>query len=369
MTTNPYLPVFELTRGEVVESIHYGAIAISDNCGRLAAWYGSPDAVTYLRSSAKPFQALPFMESGGQEAFQLSPAEVALMCASHSGTDEHVATVRSIQDKTGVSENELLCGTHPAFHGPTAESMRQRGERPTPNRHNCSGKHTGMLAYTRLNNVKTEAGQPELEYINTSHPLQKNIVQAFADMCELPIEQVEVGIDGCSAPNFAVPLRNAALAFAKLADPSGLSPSRAEACRKITYAMIHHPDMVGGPDSFDTHVMEVMEGRVVCKGGAEGYLAMSLMPGALGSGSPALGITLKVSDGDLGSHWRARADYLGHVRPAVALEVLRQLGAISEQEVEQLSAFGPKFPVQNWRKLLVGEGRPVFILNKASFSD
>lgn len=165
MTGFPYAPLFELTRGKTVESIHFGAIAVSDVAGNLLAWYGDAQAVTFLRSSAKPFQALPFIEQDGQSYFHLTPKEIALICSSHSGTDEHVATVKGIQDKTGVKEADLLCGVHPVYDLETARSMQQRGEEPTPNRHNCSGKHTGMLAYSRMKN-----------YPSGSEPDRKSVV-------------------------------------------------------------------------------------------------------------------------------------------------------------------------------------------------
>jgi L-asparaginase II len=345
----PYIPLFELTRGETVESIHFGAIAIVDVHARLAAWYGDPQAVTFLRSSAKPLQALPFIEHGGQAAFGLTLREISLMCASHSGTDDHVAVLRSIQAKVGLTENDLMCGFHPLSHGPTLEAMRQRGESVSPNRHNCSGKHTGMMAHARLH------GWPIADYINPSHPVQQEILQTFAEMCALPREQVRHGIDGCSAPNFAVPLNSAALAFARLADPEGLPVGRADACRTITTAMTSHPDMVGGPDSFDTLLMQATGRRIVCKGGAEGYQALGLLPGAFGPHSPALGIALKISEGD----------QRGQVRQAVTLEILRQLGVVTSAELETLSKFGPSFQLYNWRKLLVGEARPCFQLQLA----
>jgi L-asparaginase II len=179
-------------------------------------------------------------------------------------------------------------------------------------------------------------------------------------MCAIPLSKVEVGIDGCSAPNFAIPLHNAALGYARLCDPRGLAVERAAACRRITQSMMAHPDMVGGPDRFDTRLMEVCNGRILVKGGAEGYLAMGIMPGVRGADSPGIGIALKISDGDPES--RSRVDPNSRVRPAVALEILRQLGIISEKELEALAAFGPVKPVTNWRKLVVGEGRPAFTL-------
>ena len=356
----PYAPIFELTRGETVESIHFGAIAIVDAHGQLVAWYGDPQAVTYLRSSAKPIQVMPFLEHGGQATFGLTPREIAILCASHSGTDEHVAVLKSIQTKTGAREADLMCGIHPLSHTPTIAAMQQRSETLTFNRHNCSGKHTGMVAHAILH------GLPVADYINPAHPIQGEIRQTFAEMCGLSVEQVKYGTDGCSAPNFAVPLQNAAFAFARLCDPGDLLSPRNGVCQTITAAMTANPDMVGGPDSFDTHLMNTTGGRIICKGGAEGYQALGLLPGALGPGSPALGIAFKISDGDLKGHSRPEGDPRGHARPAVALEILRQLKAISISEMQALAEFGPAYQVYNWRKLLVGEARPCFTLNVAS---
>jgi L-asparaginase II len=358
MTDTPYLPVYELTRGKTVESIHDGAVAVVDVNGKLIAWYGDPNAVTFLRSTAKPFQALPFIESGGHEAFGLTSKEIALLCASHSGMDEHVAVARSIQAKAGIQESELLCGTHEPLDPAMAAVLRERKEAPTPIRHNCSGKHSGMLAYVRLKQLRGETIQPDLPYIDPTHPLQREILSTFAEMCGLDAEQVALGIDGCSAPNFAVPLRFAALGFARLSDPQAggvQPPERAKACQTITAAMMNHPDMVAGPGRFDTRLMQVAQGRIVSKGGAEAFQGIGIMPGALGPNSPALGIALKIADGD-GRQL---------VRAAVSLEVLRQLNALSEAEQAALSDFGPCLPRHNWRKIEVGSSYPAFRLNWA----
>jgi L-asparaginase II len=350
MSKTNQLPLYELTRNEFVESIHYGSIAISDNQGRLVAWYGDPHTFTFLRSSAKPFQALPFIEEYGQRFFDLSANEIALICASHSGTDEHVATVQTIQDKTGVMETELMCGVHPVFDVSTAEAMRKRDDELTPNRHNCSGKHTGMLAFARMQKWSTS------DYLDPNHPVQERILTSFSEMSGVPINEVAVGIDGCSAPNFAIPLHNAALAYARLCDPQELSEDRAKACRTITNSMMNHAFMVGGPGRFDTRLMEVTDGRIVSKGGAEGYQAIGILPNAIEPGSPALGIAFKVSDGDL----RNRA------RPAVSLEILHQLNALSSAEEGELAEFGPSLPLKNWREIEIGRTHPAFRLNLIS---
>ena len=360
MPQPPYKPIFQLTRGVIVESLHFGAIAVVDASGKLVARYGDPLLVTYTRSSAKPFQALPFVENGGMSIYGLTLQEITLICASHSGTEKQVALIRSIQAKTGVSEDDLLCGTHMPYDRETAEAMRMRGESPTPNQHNCSGKHSGMLAYAKMLGVRT--GRDELAYIDPGHPVQRKILATLAEIADLKPEEIQVGIDGCSAPNFALPLQNTALAFARLCQPDGLPDKRAEACRLVTRAMLTYPDMIGGPDNFDTTLMQVAQGRVICKGGAEGFQAFGIMPGAIKPGSPALGVAFKISDGDLKGHNRPAGDPRGHVRPAVTLEILRQLGAFEASDLEKISEYGPGFAVENWRKLKVGWASPCFNL-------
>jgi L-asparaginase II len=363
MNNSVYQPIFQLTRGDIVESIHFGAIAVVEASGKLAAWYGDPGLVTFTRSSAKPFQALPFLENGGMSHYGLTLQEVALLCASHSGTDAHLAVVQSIQAKTGVGESDLLCGTHTVYDRRTAEAMKERGEVPTPNRHNCSGKHTGMLAFSLMLGIPID---PEHNpYIDPQHPVQRRIMATLAEMSDLREGDIHIGIDGCSAPNFALPLQGTALAFARLCQPDGLPVKRAETCHLISKAMLTYPDMIGGPDNFDTDLMQAAQGRVICKGGAEGFQAFGIMPGAIKPGSPGMGVAFKVSDGDLKGHNFPYGDPRGHVRPAVTLEILRQLGVFDAQDLSKLVEFGPEFPVENWRKLKVGWASPCFSLKKA----
>ncbi|HNT23722.1 MAG TPA: asparaginase [Anaerolineales bacterium] len=361
--TTQYQPIYQFNRGHVVESIHYGAIAVMNAAGELVAWYGDPSVVTYMRSSSKPLQALPFIEAGGHQAYHLTLKEIAVMCASHSGTDEHVETVRSILAKSGAREDDLMCGVHPLSHKPTVEAMQARGETVSQIRNNCSGKHAGMLAYARL---LDPAGPAAPAYLDLEHPVQKHILQTVCEMFNLEPEQVELGVDGCSAPNFAVPLCNAALALARLCDPANLPARRAEACQTLTTAMMAHPNMVGGPESFDTHLMQAFPNWVVCKTGAEGFQVLGIMPGALGPNSPAFGVAFKISDGDLKSHTRPVEDPHGRVRPAVALEILRQLGLEDAAASARLAEYGPDFPVKNLRKILVGTAQPSFTLVRPS---
>jgi L-asparaginase II len=342
---NSYVPLLEVTRGDLVESIHFGAAAVVDPAGRLVASLGDPNLVTFMRSSAKPFQAMHFLELGGASRYQLIDAEIAIMCASHSGTDLHFETVTAMQAKVGIQESDLLCGTHPPFHKPTVMALAARGESPTPNRHNCSGKHTGMLAQTIMRAL------PKESYLDFDHPVQQANLQSIAEMCGLPAGQIGLGIDGCSAPVHALPLYNAAWGYARLANPGSLTAERASVCQLITASMRAKPEMVAGPDRLDTHLMRAAQGKLFSKMGAEGYQALGVMPGVLPGFPDGVGITIKISDGDSDSR----------ARNVVTLEILRQLG-LDVPPVEGLQNFWD-WKVYNWRKLEVGQLRPCFRLN------
>jgi len=268
MTHSDFIPVAEYTRGSIVESMQIGAAAIVDNQNNLLASLGNPQLVTYPRSSAKPFQALSLIEDGGAEAFDLTDQEIAIMCASHSGTEKHVTVLQTLQPRIGIGPEDLLCGTHPPLNKASAKALLLRGEEPNTLHENCSGKHTGMLANAKMR------GLPTKDYINPEHPLQKMIIKAAAEMMDMTADEFILGTDGCSAPVFAMPLTNTALAFARLCDPAGLPEKRAAALRRIARAMMAHPDMVAGPERFDTILMQTFAGQIVIKGGAEGFLPL-----------------------------------------------------------------------------------------------
>lgn len=355
------LPLFEVTRGNLVESVHYGSIAVVDSTGKLMSSYGDPQTVAFLRSSAKPFQVLPFVERGGVEYFGFTPRELSISCASHEGSDLHVETVRGIQAKIGVEESALQCGVHMPGDPEAFKSLLVRNETPTPNQNNCSGKHTAMLAHAKMRVLPLE------NYLDINHPIQQDILTTFAEMCRLPVNQVELGTDGCSAPNFAVPLYHAALAMARLCDPRELSETRASACRKITSAMTTYPEMVSAYGEFDEQLMRIGAGKIVCKRGAEGYQIIGILPGVVAPDSPGVGIALKVSDGDAS---RVSLDlvHTARVRPAVVLEILHQLGALSSEQEQALVPFGPGKPITNHRGIVTGQSRPVFDLQLSRVS-
>jgi len=337
-----YEAVIELTRGGIVESVHFGAMAVVDSEGHLLTSLGDPKLVTFPRSSMKPLQVLPFVEDGGPEHFNLTEEELAIMCASHHGTDEHVRVLRSIHAKVGLQESDLQCGVHWPLDKATALAMRERGEEPTPYRHNCSGKHSGMLAQALLHDYSKQS------YLSMDNSLQQRILKTVAEMCGMDPEDMPVGIDGCSAPVFAMPLYNFALAMARLADPDGLGEVRATACKKITHAMMANPEMVAGPGALDSVLMSLMQGKAAFKGGAEGYQMVSLMPGACGKGSPGIGVAFKFSDGDP----NRRATYV------LMVNLLKALGFETEMASETFRNFNAPL-LKNWAGLEIGEIRLV----------
>jgi L-asparaginase II len=345
MLAKDCVPLVEVTRGEIVESIHFGAFIVMDSRGKVLASAGNPDLMTYPRSSMKPFQALPFVERGGVDHFGLTEQELAIMCASHSGTDLHKSVLEGMHAKIGISESDLACGVHWPSDAPTRDALKAAGEEPTPFRHNCSGKHTGMLALALLRGFEKE------DYLNPDHPVQVTIRETLAEMVEMAPDEMPLGRDGCSAPVYGIPLSHMAMGMAKLADPVNLAPERAEACRRISHAMMSYPVMVAGPKKFDTDLMTAAKGKLFCKGGAEGYQVIGVLPGVLGEGSPGLGIAIKISDGDSTSR----------ARQSVSLTLLEALSVLDQQELTALSDYGNQ-PLKNWRGFVVGEIRPAFTL-------
>ena len=343
MESTEYQTVFESTRGNKVESIHIGAFAVVNHQGGLLSSWGNPEAFTFMRSSSKPLQALPFMENNGDQHFGLTSEETAILCASHTGTDDHVKIIAGMHKKMGLAAEMLQCGTHTPSNSETWIEMNKRGEKPTPIRHMCSGKHTGMLGLALL------LGSDTGTYLSMENPVQQTILKTISEMTAYPAEKITIGIDGCSAPVFALPLRNAALGIARLCQPEELQPSRAAACKRITAAMMSHPNMVAGPRKFDTVIMEQTNRKIISKAGAEGYHVLGVMPDAIKTGSPGLGIALKIADGDAEER----------VRPLVIIEILRQLGVLTPVELTNLKKFSAR-RIFNTARLDIGEYRPTF---------
>jgi L-asparaginase II len=342
-------------RGDHVESFHTGSIVVVDSLGRLLAYVGEPALRTCLRSAAKPFQAIPLLEYGGIEEYDLSGEELALTCASHGGEPVHVVTAAALLRKGEFDESDLLCGAHPPYDEKSAAELRASGEEPSALHNNCSGKHAGMLLATAVMDI------PSAQYIDAEHPLQKTMRATLADFAGLDPEEIPIAVDGCGVPAFFLSLQRTAFAYARLMATSAGAPGALQrysaSAEQVVGAMTGFPYYVAGAWSITTPLMQAFGGELLAKEGAEGFYAMALAPslassltGRLGvADDVALGIALKIHDGSM-----VRGRY------PVILKTLEILG-VDVATATELQPFRSP-PIANVAGTIVGEVRAEFDL-------
>lgn len=337
-------PLVEVNRGPITESRHRGHIAAIDPDGRTIAFVGEPETLTYLRSSAKPFQALPLLVSGAADRFGFTDEEVALACASHSGEPMHTRIAASMLAKIGLGPEALICGIHEPFSQQAARELREKGEQPNVLQNNCSGKHAGMLALAK------HLGAPIETYHLVENPVQIAILKLISDFSEVPTQNLAIGIDGCGVPVFGMPIRAMALAYARLVSPpEAFEKGKRDACARIVRVMTSYPALIGGTsDRLDTEVMRAARGKLISKVGAEGVYTAGIIPSE--RWPRGFGLALKIEDGD---------DH--RARPTVVIESLRQLGIFHDEALRAISPYA-SLPVRNRSGAIVGEIRPSFSL-------
>ncbi len=320
------------TRGyagtEAIECVHYGSVAIVDPSGRVVAGVGDTAGLNFTRSTLKPVQALPFVEDGGLARYGMGSHELALMCSSHSGETVHVRLVQSILARIGAHPADLQCGTHPPRYFDVIGKPCPPELKPSALFHNCSGKHSGFLAYCCMHRHRTD------DYLDPDGPLQvriRNAVQSFAVG-----DALVAGRDGCNAPNFALPLHRLAQIYCRIACDEDA------ALRALFYAMTRHPDLVSGTGRTDLAIMLTGMGDWVSKIGADGLQA-------IGVRSQGLGIAVRIAGGS------TRATHVA------AVEALHQIGLLDEPGTTPLAAsFRP--PERNARGNQTGRYVPLFTL-------
>ncbi len=329
--------LLHIYRGTLAENIIRGDIVVTDRQGQLMSGCGDIQKLTYMRSAAKPIQALVGVEAGVLEAYNIGQEELAIFCASHNGQSFHVAAVRSVLAKIGLREQNLLCGADYSFNPQIRAKMIEEGLAKSPLFNNCSGKHALMLA------VCQKMGWSIDDYYLPEHPLQQAILAKVAFYAGLDKEQITIGVDGCGVPVFALPLINMAKAYAKLVNQHALSPREATAAKKIISAMAAYPHMIAGSGEFCTALMEVTKGRIIGKKGSDGVYCSACANG------PA--IAVKIEDGNM----RALAP--------VMMSIYKQLQLLTKEEEQALSLFASWDNV-NCRGQVVGSVKAVFSLQK-----
>jgi L-asparaginase II len=248
----------EVTRGGAVESVHHGVVAVVDVRGNLVASAGDVHRFAYFRSSAKPFQAVPLVESGAADAFGLAPAELALCCASHAATARHQAAVAAMLARIGLTEDALRCGAPLPMDREEAARIAAGLVQPSPLQCDCSGKHAGMLA------TCVHLGLPTGTYLDPDHPLQRRILGVIAAVMRWPAPDIRLATDGCGLPTFGAPIRAFAAAYATLAAPDDAPMDQggehASALCRLRDAMTAHRENVAGDGQLVTDLMRLSDG-------------------------------------------------------------------------------------------------------------
>jgi len=315
-------------RGELIENRHRGAIAVCDPKGRLVCGWGDVEALVYPRSAIKPLQALPLVESGAADHFQLSDAELALACSSHGGEPRHTTTVHDWLTRLELDENALECGPHAPLNEKAATALIRNQIEPGRIHNNCSGKHTGMLTTARFLGEETHG------YIEREHPTQQRWMDTLGEMAGVDMRGLPRSYDGCGIPVIAMPLQAIATAFARIAVPDDLAAARAGAIERITTAIAANPFMVAGSGRLCTEVMELTGRRVILKTGADGVYTAALK-------DKKLGVALKIDDGT------------SEAAQVAILAVLTKLDSLHTAELETL-AVRCRMPITNTRAVLTG---------------
>jgi L-asparaginase II len=341
---NPVL--VEAMRGGVRESAHCGAIAVLDADGAVVAAIGDIERPIFPRSAVKVLQALPLVESGAAEQLGLDDEELAIACASHNGEPAHTAVVARMLGKAGLDVSALECGTHWPYRESVQREMAAAGREPNALNNNCSGKHAGFLCLACRLGAGLDLREYARGYVAPGHPVMRAVTAALQATTGFDLEQAPRGIDGCSIPTFAIPLRPLAHAFARVGTGIGLAPGQARAARRLREAVARHPFMVAGTDRFDTKVMQKLGERVFCKVGAEGVFCAALP-------ERGLGVAIKIDDGN-----NARA---AEVAMAAAIEAFVRLDDHEGSFMRSLS----DMLLRNWNGIEVGSLRAVAEVREA----
>ncbi len=317
---NPVL--IEVTRGGLIESRHRGALAVADHAGRTLLTIGDVDTPVFPRSAIKALQAVPLIESGASDRFGFDDAAIALAAASHAGTKRHVDVAQAMLDRIGLSARHLACGAHRPLSAAAARDLDRRDQEPTPLHNNCSGKHAGMLA------TAVHANEPLTDYWHPQHPVQVRVRDVLERLSGISLSGVACGIDGCSIPNWPMPIACLARAFAAFVAPGDAAPCRA-AAERIMRACWSQPELVAGEGRLDTTVMRCLPGDVFLKGGAEGVYCAGLP-------QRGLGIALKIDDG---------------AKRAVEPMVMQVLARLEPAAADLI----PNTEQRNWNGLVTGQ--------------
>lgn len=319
-----------LTRSGYVESIHYGYICVVDSTGKIIKEIGDSKTKIYFRSSAKPIQAVQAVESGATEHFGFTKKEISIMCSSHSGQIMHQDTVRGMLNKIGEEANVLKCGTMIPYNQEEAKRLYVNKEEPTVLHCSCSAKHTGMLTLAKYRNYPIE------DYNKIDHPVQQEILDTVSYFADYNKEDIVIGVDGCGAPIYLLPIYNIALSYARIMNAANDKNSKYhKSCKRIIEAMTEYPEMVAGDKEFCTELMIGAGGKLIGKVGCEAVYCVGIK-------DKDIGICVKIIDGN------ERAVY------PVVMQVLKELNILDNDELDWLKKWD-RVELRNNLNEVIGE--------------
>ncbi len=331
-----HVPIAISTRGGYPENVFYGSVAVVDRAGKLIARVGDVDSPIFTRSALKPLQALPLVANPRFAEYGLTAKEIALLCSSHNGEAIHAETAQRLLAKIGLTDSALQCGSHAPYWYKWNHQRPEEGKRWSSYFHNCSGKHSGMLLQAKLLAASTET------YLDPENAVQQLIrdAVAYATGASEP-EAMPWGTDGCSAPNFAVPLKGLAQAFAWLSNSED-DARYGSAPRILFEAMAAHPEMVSGEGRNDLALSKAGRGDWATKVGADGVQTLA-------SRSRGIGIAAKLSNGN------------GEALMVAFCEVLEQLNML-DAEARAVLAPWAGTSIKSVRGIEVGRLQPHLVL-------
>lgn len=320
----------EIVRGQVIESTHQVMAVVADHYGNVVTSWGNPLFYTYPRSAIKMLQAIPLIESGAADKFQLDNRMLALACASHRGEKEHVDVAKAWLEKIGQTEDALICGPHPATNEASRDEMIMKKIKPTKLYNNCVGKHLGII--TTCLHLKEDFKN----YDKLDHPAQKRLRKILTETTKYEHSKSNHGIDGCGILTYAMPIQNMATGMSALINPKE-TPLRQAAAKRLLSAIRDNPEIISGKDDFTTEVIRKTQGRTIIKNGAEGVFCGIIQ-------EKNITFAVKALDG------------ASRAAQVAAAAILLKYGGLSQAEFTELKGFTQPV-LKNWNGTEVGHIR------------
>jgi len=317
-----------VTRGNIIESIHGVKCVVQNFNYKIIFTTGHELDLVYPRSAIKIFQAIPFIQSEAHKKYKLSKKEIAISCSSHCGEKQHMIVLNSWIKKIKINNNSLKCGIHNPLNLDSSNKLLSSGKKPNQLHNNCAGKHLGMISGCLSNKMDIK------NYLDFNHPYQKLIRNSLENITKYKITKKQVGIDGCSAPQYAFPLQNLSTSMVNLIKNYMGNEDFSTSIKLLLDSILKYPQLIGGSKKFDSELMRITKGKIFSKGGAEGVLLFAHKEKKIGG-------VIKIIDGN------------ERALPSATTEIFKKLSLVTKNEQQKLSDWNNQ-QIYNHAKIKVG---------------